>query len=178
MPEHASDMPLQTSQRAVFTLPCTVAYGIAYLNDPAAVLSALPSMERIIQRQRGTYRVVLAPIHVLGISLRPAAEITFTTIESQVLIRSIAEEPYDLQPGEVVARVTGRFMLKPADTGCNVQASLHIAATIPARFLPSVVPRIIAQRTAEAMLTHRIKQETQMMTRTLVRGYTAWEHAE
>lgn len=178
MPEHAADMPLQTSQRAAFALPCPVARGIAYLSDPAAVLSALPSMERIIQRQRGTYRLVLAPIHLLGVSLRPAAEITFATTESQVMIRSIAEEPSDLQPGEVVAYVIGRFILKPTEAGCITQASLRIAATIPARVLPSMVPRIIAQRTAETVLTLRIKQETQMMTRSLVRGYAAWEHSE
>ena len=177
MPEHA-DMPLETSQRAAFMLACPVARGIAYLSDPAVVLSALPSTERIIQRQRGAYRIMLAPMHLLGVSLRPAAEITFATSDSQVVIQSIAEAPYDLQPDEVIARVTGRFVLRPTESGCTAQASLRIAATIPARFLPSMVPRIIIQRTTDAMLILRIKQETQMMTRALVRGYAAWEHAE
>jgi hypothetical protein len=171
-------MPLQTSQRAAFALPCTVARGIAYLSDPATVLSALPSTQRIIERQRGSYRVMLAPIQVLGVSLRPAAEVTFATTESQVLIRSVAEEPHDLQPSEIATHVTGRFTLRPTDTGCDAHASLRVTATISARFLPAIVPRTIAQRTAEAVLTRRIKQEVQMMTRALVRGYAAWEHAE
>lgn len=178
MPEHAGDMLLQTSQRTAFALPCTVTRGIAYLSDPAIVLSALPSMQRIIQRRQGAYRLVLAPIHVLGVSLRPAAEITFATTESQILVRSIMEEPHDLQPGDVAARVTGRFTLRPTDTGCNGDASLRVAATIPARFLPPLMPRIIAQRTAETVLIRRMKQEVLTMTRALVQGCAAWEHAE
>ena len=178
MPEHATDMPLQTSQRAAFALPCTVARGIAYLSDPATVLSALPSVERIIQRQRGTYRVMLAPIHVPGVSLRPAAEVIFTTTESQVCIQSVAEEPHDLQASEVATHIYGLFILTPTATDCSVHASLRVTATIPARTLLPFMPRIIAQRTAEAILTIRIKQEVQMMTRALVRGYAAWEPVE
>ncbi len=178
MPEHAADMLLQTSQHAAFALPCTVTRGIAYLSDPAIVLSALPSMERIIQRPQGAYRLVLAPIQVLGVSLRPAAEITFATAASQILIRSITEEPHGLQPGEVAARVTGRFTLRPTDTGCNVGASLRVAAMIPAHFLPPFMPRIIAQRTAEAVLARRMKQEVLTMIGALVRGYAAGEHTE
>ena len=178
MPEHASDLSLQTSQRASFALPCVMARGIAYLSDPAIVLGAMPSVERVIQRQRGTYRLMLAPIHVPGVSLRPAAEVRFTTTDSQVAVRSVAEEPNDLQPGEVAARVVGLFGLTPTATGCGVHASLRIAAYVPANVLPSLMPRIIAQRTAETVLIRRMKQEVQVMTRTLVRGYTLWEDPE
>ncbi len=178
MPEHASDLSLQTSQRAFFALPCAVVRGIAYLSDPAIVLGALPSVERVIRRQRGTYRLTLAPIHVPGASLRPAAEVRFAATDSQMAVRSIAEEPDDLQPGEVAARVVGLFVLTPTDTGCGVHVSLRIAARVPAHLLPFLMPRIIAQRTAETVLTHRMKQEVQIMTRTLVRGYTAWEGSE
>ncbi|MGH8164170.1 MAG: DUF1997 domain-containing protein [Rhodanobacteraceae bacterium] len=178
MSEHASDLSLQTSQRAFFALPCVVARGIAYLSDPAIVLGALPSVERVILRPHGTYRLTLAPIHVPGVSLRPAAEVRFATTDSQVAVRSVAEEPNDLQPGEVAARVVGLFALTPTATGCGVHASLRIAARVPAHLLPSLMPRIIAQRTAEAVLIRRMKQEVQMMTRTLVRGYSMWEGSE
>lgn len=175
MPEHAGDLPLQTSQRATFALPCTVARGIAYLGDPAVVLGALPGVERAILRQRGTYRLVLAPIRAPGIALRPAAEVEFAATDSGVVIRSVAAEPHALQPGEVAARIVGLFRLAPTATGCGVRASLRIGARVPVRLLPPLMPRIIAQRTAEAVLTRRIKQEVQAMVRTLVRGYTLWE---
>lgn len=178
MPEHAADMPLQTSQRASFALPCTVARGIAYLSDPAVVFGALPSVERVIQRQRGTFRVTLAPIHVPGVALRPAAEVAFATADTQVTVRSVREEPHDLLPGEIAARVVGLFVLTPTAAGCGVQASLRIEASVPGRALPSLVPRIIAQRTAETVLTLRIKQEVQTMVRALVQGYGAWERVE
>ena len=90
MPRYAADMPLQTHQRAAFVLPCTVARGITYLSDPAIVLGAMPSVERIVLRQRGTYRLTLAPIRAPGVSLRPAAEVVFTTTDSRVIIQSIA----------------------------------------------------------------------------------------
>jgi hypothetical protein len=174
MPEHASDLSLQTSQRASFALPCVMAHGIAYLSDPAIVFGAMPSVERVIRRQRGTYRLMLAPVHVPGLSLRPAAEVRFAVTDSQVVVRSIAEEMDDLQPGEVAARVVGLFALTPTATGCGVQASLRIAARVPAPLLPSLMPRLIAQRTAKAVLTRRMKQEVQIMTRTLVQGYTVY----
>ena len=178
MPDHARDMPLQTSQRAAFALPCTVARGIVYLSDPALVLGALPSVERVIQRQRGAFRVTLAPIHVPGVALQPAAEVVFTATDAQVTIRSIAEELHDLQPGEVAARIVGLFVVAPTDTGCGVRASLRIAASVPARVLPPLIPRIIARRTAETVLALRIKQEVQAMVRALVQGYSAWESSE
>jgi uncharacterized protein DUF1997 len=178
MPEHTREIALETSQRAAFALPCAVARGIAYLSDPAVIFGALPSMERVIQRQHGAYRLMLGPIHVLGVSLRPAAEVEFATTDAQIAIRSIAAEPHDLQPGEVAARITGRFVLTPTATGCGVRASLRVAARVPARVLPPLVPRVIAQRTAATVLTRRITQEVRTMTRTLVQGYTMWEGSE
>jgi len=165
MPVHARDIPLQTSHGASFALPCTAARGVIYLSDPSVVLGALPSVERVVQRQCGTFRVVLAPIHVPGVALRPAAEVVFAATDAQVTIRSIAEEPHDLRPGEVVAHVVGLFALTPTAAGCGVQASLWIAARVPTRLLPPLMPRIIAQRTAETLLTLRIKQEVQAMVR-------------
>ncbi len=178
MPEHAADMPLQTSQRASFALSCSVARGIVYLSDPAVVFNALQSVERVVQRQHGTFRVTLAPIHVPGVALRPAAEVAFATTDTQVTVRSIGEEPHDLQPGEVAARVVSLLVLTPTAAGCGVQASLRIEASVPGRALPSLVPRIIAQRTAETVLALRIKQEVQAMVRALVQGYGAWEDLE
>ncbi len=171
MPDHAADIPLQTSQRAAFALPCAIARGVAYLSDPSVVLGALPSVERVVQRQCGTFRLTLAPIHVPGVALRPAAEVVFAATDAQVTVRSVAAEPHDLQSGEVAARVVGLFVLTPTAAGCGVQALLHIVAYVPARVLPPLMPRIIAQRTAETLLTLRIKQEVQAMVRTLVRGY-------
>ncbi len=178
MTERAGDMPLQTSQHAAFALPCTVARGIAYLSDPTIVFGALPGVERVIQRQRGAYRVTFAPIQVPGISLRPAAEVTFAMTDGQVAIRSIAEAPHALRSEEVATRVTGLFVLTATATGCDVHASLRIATSVPARVLPSLMPRIIAQRTAETVLSRRIRQEVQMMTRALVQGYARWERSE
>lgn len=178
MTERAGDLPLQTSQHAAFALPCIVACGIAYLSDPTIVLGALPGVERVIQRQQGTYRVMFTPIQVLGVSLRPAAEVTFATTDGQVAIRSIAATPHDLQISEVATRVAGLFVLMATATGCDVHASLRVAASVPARVLPSLMPRIITQRTAETVLSRRIKQEVQMMTHTLVQGYGAWKRSE
>ncbi len=178
MTERAGEMPLQTSQHAVFALPCTMARGVIYLCDPTIVLGALPGVERVIQRQQGAYRVTFAPIQALGVSLRPAAEVTFAVTDGQVAIRSITEAPHNLQASEVATRVTGLFVLIATATGCDIHASLRIAASVPARILPSLMPRIIVQRTAETVLSRRIKQEVQMMTRTLVQGYAAWECAE
>jgi hypothetical protein len=66
--------------------------------------------------------------------------------------------------------------------GCALSTSytsapdyLPFAATVPASDLPPLMPRIIAQRTAEAVLTRRIKLEVQAMTQALVVGYTAWD---
>ncbi|MHB8646522.1 MAG: DUF1997 domain-containing protein [Thermomicrobiales bacterium] len=178
MPGQTADMSLQTSQRATFALPCTVARGIAYLRDPTVVLGALPSIERVIQRPRGAYRLKLAPIQFPGLSLRPAAEVAFVSADGHVTIRSIVEEPHALEPGEVAIRVTGSFLLTPTATGCGVQASLRITAILSAHILPPLIPRIIARRTAEAVLTRRIAQEVQIMTRTLAQGYAAWGDAE
>jgi carbon monoxide dehydrogenase subunit G len=175
MPEHAGDLPLRTTQHATFALPGTVARALAYLGDPNVVLSALPSVERVILRQRGTYRITLAPVQIPGVSLRPAAEVTFATEPDRVRITSIAEEPHALQAGEIAARITGHFVPIAAREGCTIQASLAIEADVSARVVPSLMPRIIAQRTAEAVLHRRMKQEIATMTRTLVRGYPAWE---
>lgn len=178
MPERTGELPLRTSHRATFALPCSTERGIAYLSDPTIVLGALPSVERAIQRQRGTYRLILTPIHIPGVSLRPAAEVRFAATDTQVAVRSIAEELDDLQSGEVTARIVGLFALTPAARGSTVHASLRIAARVPAYAMPPLMPRIIALRTAETVLIRRIKQEVQMMTRTLVRGYSSWEGSE
>lgn len=175
MPDHARDLPLRTTQHAAFALPCAMAHAIAYLGNPAIVLSALPSIERVIHRQRGTFRVTLAPVHVPGVSLRPAAEVTFAAEPDRVRIESIREEPHALQAGEIATYVTGVFLLAAARTGCIVRASLAIDADVPAHVLPSLMPRAIAHRTAETILTHRMKQEIAAMTRALVQGYPAWE---
>ena len=131
-------------------------------------------MERVILRQHGTYRIMLAPVTMPGISLRPAAEVVFTATDSRVVVRSIAAEPHDLQPGEVATHISGLFILTAADTGCDVRASLRIAANISAHLLPPLMPRIIAQRTTETVLIYRMKHEVQAMTQALVYGYATW----
>jgi hypothetical protein len=175
MPERADDLPIHTTQHVTFALPGAVARGIAYLSDPTVVLSALPSAERVIHRQNGAFRVTLAPVQIAGLSLRPAAEIMFAAAQDRVTIRSIPEEPHALQPDEVAARITGLFVLAVARRGCTVRASLKIDADVPARTLPSFMPRVIAHRTAETVLMLRMKQEIAAMSRTLVRGYPAWD---
>lgn len=175
MPEDGNDLPLRTNHHAAFALPCAVARGVAYLSDPAAVLGALPSVERAIHRQRGTFRVTLAPVAIPGVSLRPAAELVFTTGPDCVTIESVPEEPHDLQPGEVTTRIAGHFVLTPTRVGCTVQASLRVDADVPAHVLPPHMPRIIAHRTAETVLALRMKQEIAAMTRALLNGYAAWE---
>ena len=175
MPEHTADLPLHMTQHAAFALPCAVPRAIAYLGDPAIVLSALPSIERAVQRQRGTFRITLAPVQTPGVSLRPAAEITFVIEPDRVRIESIPEEPHALQAGEIATRVTGVFTLTAARGSCTVHATLAIDAEAPVIVVSTLMPRIIAHRTAEAVLNHRMKQEIAAMTRTLVRGYPAWE---
>jgi hypothetical protein len=174
MPEHAGDLPLRTTQHATFALPGTVARALAYLGDPQVVLSALLSVERVVLRQRGTYRITLAPVQIPGVSLRPAAEVTFATEPDRVRIASVPEEPHALQAGEIATRITGLFALIAAREGCTVQASLAIDAEVPGRVVPPLMPRMIAQRTAEAVLNRRMKQEIATMTRTLMRGYALW----
>jgi hypothetical protein len=175
MPERTDDLLIHTTQHATFALPGTVARGIAYLSDPAVVLGALPSVERVIHRQRGTFRVTLAPVQIPGLSLRPAAEITFAATQDRVTIRSVPEEPHALQPDEVAARITGLFVLAATRSGCTVRASLKIDADVPARILPPFMPRVIAHGTAETILMLRMKQEIAAMSRALVHGYPAWE---
>lgn len=174
MPVHAEDLLIQTTQHAAFALSCVVPRGVAYLSDPAVVLGALPSVERVIHRQRGTFRITLAPVQIPGVSLRPAAEVLFVTAEDRVTIRSAPEGPHALQSDEVATRVSGLFALSPARTGCAVRASLTIEAQIPARVLPPSMLRVIAYRTAETILTLRMKQEIGVMTRTLMHGYAGW----
>lgn len=178
MPEHAGDLPLRITQRATFVLPGAVPRALAYLGDPTIVLSALPSVERVVQRQRGTFRMTLAPVQIPGVSLRPAAEITFATGPDRVRIESVPEEPAALQAGEIATRVTGLFVLTATKAGCTVRATLAIDANVPTHLIPPLMPRIIAQRTAETVLNHRMKQEVAAMTRILVRGYPAWEGGE
>lgn len=175
MPEHARGLPVRTTQHATFSLPGAVPCAVAYLGDPAVVLSALPSVERVIQRQRGTFRVTLAPVQIPGLSLRPAAEVTFATGPDRVRIESVRDEPHDLRAGEIATYVAGLFLLTAAGVGCTVRASLAIDADVPAHTLPPLMPHIVAQRTAEAVLVHRMKQEIAAMTRALVGGYPAWE---
>ncbi|MGI8858310.1 MAG: DUF1997 domain-containing protein [Thermomicrobiales bacterium] len=175
MPVHAGDLSLRTTQHATFALPCAAPRALAYLGDPAAVLAALPSVERIIQRQRGTFRITLAPVQIPGLSLRPAAEVAFTIESDRVRITSIDERPNALLADEIATRITGLFVLTTARAGCTVAASLAIDADVHARVVPPLMPRIIAQRTAEAVLNHRMKQEVAAMTRALVQGYPAWE---
>ncbi len=175
MPAHVGELPLRTTQHATFALPCTASRAFAYLGNPAAMLAALPSVERIIQRQRGTYRITLAPVQIPGLSLRPAAELSFTIEPDRVRITSIDEQPNALLADEIATRITGLFIPTATRTGCTVAASLTIDADVPARVVPPLMPRIIAQRTAEAVLNHRMKQEVAAMTRTLVHGYPAWE---
>lgn len=175
MPEHAEDLSIRTIQHATFALPAAPRRAVAYLGDPAVVLSALPSVERIVQRQRGTFRVTLAPVQIPRISLRPAAEVMFVSGADHVRIESVREEPHALQAGEIAMRVTGLFLFAAARAGCTVRASLAIDAAVPAHHLPPLMPRVIAHRTAEAVLVHRMKQEIAAMTRALVRGYPAWE---
>lgn len=175
MPDQPRDLPLQTTQNAAFTLPCPVARGIAYLSVPEVVLPALPSVERIVLRQRGSYRLTLAPIHLPGHALRPAVEIVFTTTANGVTIRSIDDVPYGLRSDEVAATVISDFRLCPTATGCAVEASLQLVATIPGHIIPTLMPRMIARRTAEAVLVLRMKQEVQGMTRSLLHGYADWE---
>jgi hypothetical protein len=178
MPEHAGNLPLRTTHRATFALPCAAPRALAYLGDPAVVLAALPSVERVIQRQQGTFRITLAPVQVLGVSLRPAAEVIFTTEPDRVRIMSIEEEPNTLQAGEIATRVTGLFILTAARTGCMVHASLAVDADVPAHVVPPLLPRRIVQRTAETVLNYRMKQEIVAMTRMLVQGYPVWEAGE
>jgi hypothetical protein len=175
MPEHAGDLPLRTIQHAAFALPCAVGCALAYLGDPAVVLAALPSVERVVLRQRGTYRITLAPVQLPGVSLRPAAEVTFATEPERVSITSVPEEPHAMQAGEIATRIVGLFVPVATGVGCTVQASLAIEAEVSARVVPPLMPRMIAQRTAEAVLNRRMKQEITVMTRTLVQGYPVWE---
>ena len=90
-------------------------------------------------------------------------------------ITSVPEEPDALQAGEIATRIIGRFVPTAARAGCTIQASLAIDADVPARVVPPLMPRIIAQRTAETLLNRRMKQEVATMTRALIQGYAAWE---
>lgn len=80
-----------------------------------------------------------------------------------------------MQAGEIATRIAGLFVPVAAREGCTVQASLAIEAAVSARVVPPLMPRVIAQRTAEAVLNRRMKQEIVAMTRTLVQDYPAWE---
>jgi hypothetical protein len=56
-----------------------------------------------------------------------------------------------------------------------VRGTLRLAAAIPARAVPPLMPRALAQRTAEGLLSLRMKQEVLAMARTLVAGFAAWD---
>lgn len=158
----------------VFALPRPVARGVAYLCNPSVLLGALPSVERVIARTRGTYRLTLAPTRAPGLMLRPAAEVTFAATEDQVVIESVPEEPHALQEGEIPLHVNATLRLRVTQTGCTIDATLRLAAVIPARLLPPL-PRSITQRTAAGFLGLHLTQEMQAMARALVVGFAAWE---
>ena len=175
MPDPTRDLPLQTTQRAAFGLPCAVTRAVMYLSDPTITLGGLPSVERIVLRQRGSYRLTFRPIQVPGFALRPAAEVRFTTGADRVSVTSVPEEPHHLQPGEVAARIAGLFIGNTSARGCMVRATLTIDAVIPARVLPSLMPRALALGTIEALLTHRMKREVATLAHHLVNAFGAWE---
>jgi hypothetical protein len=71
--------------------------------------------------------------------------------------------------------VDGTLHLTATTTGCDARGILRLAAMIPARAIPSLMPRTFAQRTAEGLLGLRLRQETQALARALVTGFAAWD---
>lgn len=169
------DIPITITHPTAFALPCPVPRGITYLSDPSILLGALPSVERVVMRQRGTYRLTLAPIRFFNHAFRPAAEVTLTTTDERVTIQSISEEPFARQGDEILTRVDGTLRLTAIATGSDVRGALRLTATIPARTIPPLMPRMLAHRTAERLLGLRLRQEMQAMARTLSAGFAAWD---
>ncbi len=169
------NVPLQMTRRAAFTLPCPTGRATAYLSDPAVLFGALPSVERVIARRQGTFRLVLAPIPVPGYALRPAAEVAIVTGAERVTVRSIAAMPADLQAGEIQTEISGFFALAAMPAGCAVRAALSLGAEIPTHVLPRFMPRAIAARTVEALLMPHLTREVSTLTRELAHGFLRWE---
>jgi hypothetical protein len=175
VPEQPPDIPLSITHAITFTLPCPVARGVAYLGDPAILLGALPSVERVVARHQGTYRLTLEAIRALGHTLRPAAEIVIAITADRVAIRSVPEPPHLLHPDEIATQVEGNLSLVNTARGCDVHCTLRLAAAIPARAIPPLMPRALAHRTAEGLLGLRLRQDMQAMARALVAGFPAWD---
>jgi hypothetical protein len=170
-----ADLPLTITHSLAFALPCPVSRAVDYLGEPEILLGALPSVERVRERQPGSYRLTLAPIRMLGVVLRPAAEVTIVTAANRVRIASVDAEPHEIQGDEVPTRVDATLQLTPAATGCDARGALRLAAVIPERTIPPFMPRALAQRTAEGLLGLRLMQEAHAMARTLVAGFAAWD---
>ena len=169
------DIPITITHSLTFVLPCPVAHAIIYLSDPAILLGALPIVERAVLRQRGTYRLTLTPIRMFGQAFRPAAEVSVVATDDEVVIQSVSGEPNALQDGEIPTQVDGALRPTEAAAGSDVRGTLRLAAAIPARAVPTLMPRTLAQRTAEGLLGLRMKQEVQTMARALVAGFAAWD---
>ncbi len=169
------DIPITITHSLTFVLPAPVERAVRYLSDPAILLGALPTVERAVLRQGGTYRLTLAPIRTLGQAFRPAAEVAIVVADDAVRIRSLPEGPNALQESEVATHVDGTLRLSATATGSDVRGTLRLAAAIPARAIPPLMPRTLAQRTAEGLLNLRMKQEVHAMARTLVAGFAAWD---
>src|SRR3954451_5007859 len=101
MPAPPPDIPITITHSLTLVLPSAVQRDLIYLSDPAILLGALPIVERAVLRQRGTYRLTLAPIRTFGQAFRPAAEIAIVAADTEVAIRSVAGEPNALQEGEI-----------------------------------------------------------------------------
>src|SRR5262249_2377112 len=169
------DLPITITHSIAFLLLCPTSRGIAYLSDPEILLGALPSVERAVARQRGTYRLTLAPIRSPGHTFRPAAEVTIATVDDRVMIQSVAEELHALQTNEVAILVSGTFRVTATAAGCDVRATLNLTASIPPRAIPPFMPRSLAHRTAEGILGRRMRQELHATARALVSGFAAWD---
>jgi hypothetical protein len=170
-----ADLPLTITHSLAFALPCPVSRAMDYLSEPAILLGALPSVERVRERRHGTSRLTLAPIRMLGVVLRPAAEVTIVTAANRVRIASVDAEPDAIQGDEVPTQVDATLQLTPTATGCDARGTLRLAATIPERTIPPFMPRALAQRTAEGLLGLRLMQEAHAMARALVAGFAAWD---
>jgi hypothetical protein len=175
MPKQPPDLPITITHSIAFSLLCPVSRGITYLSDPEILLGALPSVEHVVARQRGTYRLTLAPIRSPGHTIRPAAEVTIAAMDDRVTIQSVAEEPHALQANEVATRVSGTFRVTATAAGCDIRATLHLAASIPPRAIPPLMPRALAHRTAEGILGLRMRQELHATARALVADFAAWD---
>jgi hypothetical protein len=175
VPDQSLAIPLSITHTIAFALPCPVARGIAYLGDPTILLGALPSIERVVARQRGTYRLTLEPIRALGHILRPAAEVTIVTATDRIAIQSVPGPPHLPQGDEIATQVEGTLSLTTTARGCDVHCTLRLAADIPARIIPPLMPRVLAHRTAEGLLGLRLRQDMQAMARALATGFAAWD---